>query len=203
MKHLRFAFALLLAALLASPASAQTLTLDQFLKLSALPPGLPLEKMTAALFSSEWSYRGRIGQTEETYWTANATDYEYDAETEAATSWVSLRPMPGGAVDVLFKTGLARNFEPIRKELKHLKLPMTPVTWLDCKTGKYEGQHGERYTGPNYTTTLYTGKKAPFSYVIVLRRETPAAAPAQPVQVATPATGADAAPLLTGQTTTP
>ena len=180
MKKLLYALLPLFSVVFAGSAQAQTMPLDQLLKLGALPAGLPLQKMTAALFSPEWSYRGHVERTEETYWTANATDYEYDAETEKPTSWVSLRPMPNGGVDVLFKTYAARNFDPIRKELKRMKLPVKPVTCLECE--------GERYEGPNYTVTLYTGKKGPFPFILVLHQNPLAAEPSRPVQLATPGT---------------
>ncbi|WP_139926382.1 hypothetical protein [Hymenobacter sp. DG01] len=200
MKNLRILFAAVLAAFLAGPAAAQTLSLDQLLKLSALPAGLPLQKMTAALFPPEWAYRGHVNQTEETYWTANATDYDYDTETETPTSWVSLRPMPGGSVDVLFKTTSNRNIEPIRKELKRLKFEATPVTCLECQ--------GERYTGPNYSVTLYTGKKGPFPVILVIHQDPPIdATPARPVQLAAPLVESSpeqaATPQLAGQNSTP
>lgn len=200
MKILRLTFLTLLTAVLAGAASAQTLTLDHLLKLGTLPTDVPLQKMTAALFPADWSYRGHVAQTDEVYWTANATDYEFDTETEAATSWVSLRPMPTGAMDVLFKTSHGRNFEPIRKELKRLKFPVTPVTCLECQ--------GERYTGPNYTITLYTGKKAPYPFIVVLHQEPVDSTPARTPQLATP--GVQPAPArevtdsnLVGQTLNP
>lgn len=185
MKKLIYALLTLFLAAAGGSVQAQTMPLDQLLKLGALPAGLPLQKMTAALFPPEWSYRGHVERTEETYWTANATDYEFDAETEKPLSWVSLRPMPNGSVDVLFKTFAARNIEPLRKELKRLKLPVEPVTCLECE--------GERYLGPGYTVTVYSGKKGPFPFILVLHQTPVVAEPARPVQLATPIPSAPAA----------
>lgn len=189
MKTLRFLFVALLAAGMAGPAAAQSLSLDQLLKLSALPAGLPLQKLTAALFPAEWTYRGHLNQTEETYWTANDPEDDFDPESEAPTSWLSLRPMPGRAVDVLFKTSAARHFEPIRRELRRLKLEATPVTCRECQ--------GERYTGPNYSVTLYSGKKGPFPFILVVHQAPLDSAAARPVHLAAPAPVSSANPMLT------
>ena len=182
-------FSLLLLSLLlvqSGAACAQQVQLSQLLKLGTLPPGLPLQRMTAALFPPDWTFRGTISATQETFWTAGDTlDNGPDPEV-AYESSVSLRPMPGDVVDVLYKTGSARNVEAVRKELKRLKLPVAPVTCLSCT--------GERYEGPNYSLTLYSGKKGPHPYILVLHQAAGVAAPAREVPVATPTAPTPATP---------
>jgi len=180
MKKLRYLLVPLFMTAFIRAAPAQSIPLEQLLKLGALPSGLPLKKMTAALFPPGWTYQGLVEHTQETYWTANDTEYEFDNETEAATAWVSLRPMPSGTVDVLFKTVSAKSFDPIRRDLKHRKLPATPVTCLECV--------GERYEASTYTVTLYSGKKGPYPYIVVLHQTSTPAAAAPP---STPAPGTE------------
>ncbi|MBT9394434.1 hypothetical protein KLP40_14780 [Hymenobacter sp. NST-14] len=165
-KSILFGVACLVAQVLSTaPARAQQLSLEQLQKLGALPSGLPLQRMTAALFTPEWTYRGVITKTQETYWTAGDTiDNGADPE-EVYESSVSLRPMPGGIVDVLFKTTNARNFEPLHRALKREKLVNTPVTCIECE--------GVRYEANGYTITLYTGKKGAYPYVAVLHPAAP------------------------------
>lgn len=190
MKILRYLVPALISVFLGGSAAAQTLPLDQLLKLGTLPAGLPLQKMTPALFPSEWTYRGQQEHSNETYWTASATDYDYADELDGPASSISLRPMSNGAVDVLFRTSQSRYFEPIHKELKRMKLPVVPVTCLDCE--------GERYEASNYTVTLYTGKKGPYPFIVVIHQDPIAlAAPAGPRPVpvvAPPVSPAVAAP---------
>lgn len=166
---------LLVAALVLSSqfsAHAQQLSLEQLQKLGALPSGLPLQRMTAALFTPDWTYRGVITKTQETYWTAGDTVDNGSETEEVYESSVSLRPMPGGIVDVLFKTTSARNFEPLHRALKREKLVNMPVTCLECE--------GVRYEAAGYTITLYSGKKGSYPFVAVLHP----AAPPVPLQPA-------------------
>ncbi|GAB3840841.1 hypothetical protein [Hymenobacter jeollabukensis] len=157
------AFALLLST--ASLAVGQGLNLDHLQRMSTLPADLPLPKLTAVLFPSDWAYRGYIGQTTEAYWTAGETWTDASDERELSEYWVSLRPMPGGAIDVLYKTTHAGSFEALHRELKRLKVPATPVTCLDCEDGP-----GVRYDCGEYTAALYSRKKAGYPFVVVLHR---------------------------------
>lgn len=137
-----------------APALAQTpLSLDDLTKLSALPPGLPFEKMTAALLPAGWVYRGLAsGLDDEVYWTL----------AQDSACWLSLRPMPTGTLDVIYKTSAARDVGPLRRELHRRKFPTTPVTCLACE--------GVRYEGPGYTVAVYSGKKPPYPYIVVLHQ---------------------------------
>ncbi|MDU0371990.1 hypothetical protein ACFPAF_16430 [Hymenobacter endophyticus] len=172
------------ALVLSSPFAslAQQLSLEQLQKLGALPSGLPLQRMTAALFTPEWTYRGVITKTQETYWTAGDTLDNGAEPEEVYESSVSLRPMPGGIVDVLFRTTSARYFEPLHRALKREKLTSTPVTCLECE--------GVRYETAAYSITLYSGKKGAYPFVAVLH---PAAPPVPLLPAASenvvPATG--------------
>lgn len=178
MKKVTLFLAALLTTVLSGSVSAQTIPLDQMLKLSTLASDLPFEKMTPLLLPAGWVYRGHLKPNNEAYWTANTTDYDFDSETEPATSWVSLRPMPSGVVDVVFKTKYAANYDHMRRELKKLKLPVIPVTCLECE--------GERHTGPNYTFSFYSGKKGEYAYMIVLHTTPVPAALARPAAATLP-----------------
>jgi hypothetical protein len=135
--------------------------------------------MTAVLFPSEWAYRGHVGESSESYWTTGETWTDAADNAELSEYWVSLRPMAGGAIDVLYKTTHAGGFEALHRELKRLKVPATPVTCLDCEEGQ-----GVRYDCGEFTAALYTRKKNGYPYVLVLHRTGPPApaAPAAPAQ---------------------
>lgn len=146
-----------------SSAQSQALHLEELQKLAALPAGLPFKRMTAALFPPSWAYRGQVGQTDETYWTAGeveATQTDEYGDQALADFWVSLRPMPGGGVDVLYKTTHASGFEPLHRELRRQKLAATPVTCVECE--------GIRYDGGTYTITFYSHKKSGYPFIVVL-----------------------------------
>ncbi|MBG8556330.1 hypothetical protein [Hymenobacter guriensis] len=186
MKHLRIWLALL-AGMAMAKTQGQSLPLEQLHKLSTLPQGLPLAKMTTVLLPVGWTYQGHLDMSPEVYWTTElmATD-SLDGETPE--SWLSLRPMPGNLTDVLFKTQLARNFEPLRRELKRMKIEPTPVYCLEGK--------GERYETAFYSLTLYSGKKGQYRYIAVLH---PIPVPS-PMAPAAPAAVAEPAPVLPSST---
>jgi hypothetical protein len=82
--------------------------------------------------------------------------------------------MPGGGVDVLYKTTHASGFEPLHRELRRQKLLATPVTCLECE--------GTRYDGGTYTITFYSHKKSGYPFIVVLHQKngTPGTEPAEP-----------------------
>lgn len=179
MKTICSIFTLLLLLATGIPAAAQELSLDQLTKLGTLPTDLPLQKMTALLLPPGWTYRGHVNQTDELYWTAGDKVTVGDETLDEA--WLSLRPMPNGTMDVLYKTLPGGGAEGLQREVKHLKLANIAVTCLECE--------GVRYDADSYTISFYSHKKKGYPNIVVLHQAPAQSAPGKGTGTASSSSG--------------
>jgi len=179
MTRLLFRAALILAC---TPAAhAQDISLEKMLTLASLPVSLtPAQNQEAAL--AEWVFHPSaplsLMQDEPLTWA-----WWPPANTPASLpgALLSLRANHG-TFDLVLHFRRVTNFNQLHRECLRLKLPVTPVTCLDCQ--------GERFAGPTYSVAFYQGKPEPYPYIVVLHQVNQ-----QPAQFSPPATShADSPP---------
>lgn len=141
--------------MLAPPARAQCITLNDLLAIGADPTAQTSGRVVTDHISAEWTFAGATSAAKEASWTFTPVG------ASVSTGRLLVRPQRPGQ-DVVLKTMQASCLRELRSELKTRKLAAQPVTCPKCEA--------VRYQTPDFDVTLYSQMKGEFPFVVVVHQ---------------------------------